>query len=263
MSSSITDIIAEAMHDGLMMVDATWHVTYINQRSKLMFRGIDVNSANLRLWDLIPEDADSPAYRELHRAMEKQMATEFDVFYPNFYSWHEVHATPVPDGLCLILRDITDRQWMLRREAERAYLRNLFHDAPVGICTLRGPRHQFEYINSFYRRLIGGRNFEGLTVYEALPEVEAQGLIALLDNVYHTGVPFHGEEMLLRYDRQGDGQIVDAYFTFVYQALRGFDAQISGILVLVIDVTSRVLARQENERLRAENQSLLQTLSSR
>jgi len=262
MSSPLLNIVAETMNDGLIMVDSTWHVTYINQRAKLMFRSLDITADGLRLWDLIPEDPDSPAYRELHRAIEKQVTTEFDVFYPNFYSWHEVRVAPVQDGLCLVLRDITDRQWLLRREAERAYLRNLFQDAPVGICTLRGAQHQFEYINSFYRRLVGGRNFEGLTIREALPELEAQGFMTLLDNVYHTGVPFLGEEMLVRYDRKGDGQIADAYLTFIYHALRGFDAQISGILVLVTDVTPQVLARQENEELKAENASLVQKLSS-
>jgi len=261
MTSPITNILAETINDGLVMVDSDWHITYINQRAKLMFKVLDANLAELSLWDVIPEDTDSSAYRELHRAMEKQVTTEFDVFYPNYYSWHEVRAAPAGDGLCLILRDITDRQWLLRREAERAYLRNLFHDAPVGICTLRGPQHQFEYINNMYRRLVSGRNFESLTVSQALPELEAQGFVALLDNVYRTGVPYHGEETLVRYDRQGDGQIVDAYLTFTYQALRGFDAQVSGILVLVIDVTLQVISRLENERLAAENATLIKTLN--
>ena len=43
-----------------------------------------------------------------------------------------------------------------------------------------------------------GRNILGKTVEEAIPEVVEQGFIQLLDNVYQTGEPLIGNEILLK-----------------------------------------------------------------
>ncbi len=55
------------------------------------------------------------------------------------------------------------------------------------MCVLNGPEHRFEYANPRYHDLIGHRDIMGRALVEALPEVEQQGFVALLDQVYATG----------------------------------------------------------------------------
>jgi PAS domain S-box-containing protein len=67
-------------------------------------------------------------------------------------------------------------------DVELRHLRRLFDQSPGFVCILRGPTHVFEITNRAYDRLIG-RDAVGRSVLEAMPEVESQGFIELLDQV--------------------------------------------------------------------------------
>jgi PAS domain S-box-containing protein len=137
------------------------------------------------------------------------------------------------------MRDVTDRQWLIRREAERVYLRHVFENAPVAITIMRGPKHVIEYINSFGRQLLGGRMVEGKPVREALPDIQEKELFKIIDDVYTNGTEFHARDLHVSFDRNGDGLIEDGWFDVSYQPARDFDGKVSGVLSLSIDVSDR------------------------
>lgn len=143
----------------------------------------------------------------------------------------------------------------LRRETEsaRQRLHNLLMQAPAVIAVLSGPEHTFALVNPGYARIVGrvAEALLGKSIREALPEVEEQGFIDLLDQVYQTGESFYGNEMLMRLDRNGTGVLEDVYFNFVYQASYDTAGKIDGILVHAVDVTELVQARQHVETLLA------------
>jgi PAS domain S-box-containing protein len=250
----------EAMSDGFILIDADWRIHSMNRRARVMLRMIDGDPRDSVLWDLMPDDPATPTRRELERAFQQHIGVEFDVFYPKLYVWHEVRAVPTAHGMALLLRDITDRQWLLRREAEQAYMRSLFDDSPVAMSITRGPDHVFEFVNKFARQLLGGRQFEGRTFREAFPELLGQGFHELLNQVYTSGTPYHATEYPIRTTREDTGEVEEIYVTFSYQPLRGFDNQVSGILTLAIDVTAQVLAGQQSRRMVAEHQAILSQL---
>ncbi len=139
--------------------------------------------------------------------------------------------------------------------AERARLEGIFVQIPAAICYLDGPEHILAFANPLYLQLVGrGRASLGKSVAEALPEVVAQGFIALLDAVYTTGEPFVGTEVLVRLDRLGNGVLDDASINFVYAATRDATGAIDGILVHAIEVTESVRARRRVEELLREVQ---------
>ena len=74
----------------------------------------------------------------------------------------------------------------------------------------------------------------------------------LLDDVYRTGNPYVGREMKATLNREG--QTVEVYFDFVYQAIRDSAGHVEGVLVHAVEVTDKVLARrtiaESEERLR-------------
>ena len=109
---------------------------------------------------------------------------------------------------------------LAQQEAERTRLNDLFQQAPAGILMLHGPQHQVVLVNPGYLRLVGRRqqsDLLGKPIAEALPEIVEQGFIQLLDEVYRTGKPFHGNEVLIHLNREESGQDGRGYFNFVYQ----------------------------------------------
>ena len=85
------------------------------------------------------------------------------------------------------------------------------------------------------------------TIRESLPELERQGFIELLDQVYKTGNPFVGSEVGVSL-ADGRGGFHTLYFDFVYQPIRDADNAVEGILVHCVEVTDRVLSRRDVDR---------------
>jgi PAS domain S-box-containing protein len=140
----------------------------------------------------------------------------------------------------------------LERESQR--LAELFEQAPAFFATLSGPGHRFEMVNTLYHDLIGRRDVIGRNIREAVPEAAEQGFMELLDTVYQTGEPFVGRGMPIQLAR-GKSQALDLrYLDFVYQPRRDADGNVTGIIVLGIDVTESRRAEQlllQSEKLNA------------
>jgi signal transduction histidine kinase len=135
-------------------------------------------------------------------------------------------------------------------ETERQKLRDLIAQAPALVAILRGPDHVFEMVNREYAKATGRseRDLIGKPVRDALPEIGTQVFIDLLDEVYTTGKPFIGTEMLAKLDRRGDGTLEDRYFNFVYQVWKDASGCVQGIFVHAVDVSEQVFVRQRIEQ---------------
>ena len=155
----------------------------------------------------------------------------------------------------LIARVTAQLRMVKLRQSLESNVRNLFMQAPAIICVLKGPQHVFELANEMYLQLIGKRDVLEKTVREVMPELEGQGYLELLDNVYATGEPYTGNETPAQIDK-GNGKLEEAYFNFVYQPTHTDEGKIDGVLLHGIDVTEQVLARKKIE----ENENQLQNI---
>ncbi len=134
-----------------------------------------------------------------------------------------------------------------RSVKERTVLYNSFMNAPAGIAILKGATHIFEFANSTYEKLAGKKITIGKTVHELFPEVEQQGIIAILNNVFATGEPFIANELAVELNTKGDGTLQKLYLNFVIQPLKDEKGNTERLLVHVIDVTEQVDARNKIE----------------
>jgi len=89
---------------------------------------------------------------------------------------------------------------------------------------------------------VGGRDVLGKPVRVALPEIEGQGFIELLDQVLRTGEAFTGRGMRVMLGRSPDGALEECFFDFVYQPLPG-DEGCGSILAVAFEVTELMKAR--------------------
>jgi len=122
---------------------------------------------------------------------------------------------------------------------ERKRLAEVFQNAPAFIAVLRGPEFVFEMTNPQYERVIGNRDILNKPIREALPEVEQQGIVTLLRNVYETGEPYIAHGYRVNLARSAGGALEECFFDFVYQPILESDETVSRIIVLGIDMTER------------------------
>ena len=158
-------------------------------------------------------------------------------------------------GVVVVFRDIQERRAAEREaqavaRAERERLRSLFMQAPAPILTMEGPNLIITLANEGYIKLLrreSASEVVGKTIREALPELEGQGFFELLDNVYLTGTPYVGHEMLATLENKITGELDEAWFNFIYQPARNADGEVDGILVVAIELTEQVRARKQAE----------------
>ena len=148
-------------------------------------------------------------------------------------------------------------------ELERHRLQDLLAKAPAAIGLLSGPEHRWVFVNENYIRVTGrnsASDFLGKTLRESLPELETQPFLELLDNVYRTGEPYSGREMKAKLNRADSGQPEEGYFDFVYQPVRDAEGIVEGIFVYAVEVTDKVMARQEVEKRERQFREMIDTL---
>jgi PAS domain S-box-containing protein len=136
-----------------------------------------------------------------------------------------------------------ERELMRQLQAERSRLHRILQQTPAFIAIARGPEHVFEMANPAYHQLVGHREILGRPLREAIPEVEEQGLLALLDEVYRTGRPFHCDELPILLQNEPGGALEQRFLDLVYQPLQEADGSVSGIMAHGVDITERVLTR--------------------
>ena len=105
----------------------------------------------------------------------------------------------------------------------------------------------------------------------ALPELEGQPFLGILDEVFTTGIAYKA------YDAKAvqlhNGKLTDVFVDFVYSPIEDETGEIVSIMVSAIDVTERSVMRQSeqqlneeltagNEELTAINEELLQSQNS-
>src|SRR5215204_3892612 len=127
-----TDIL-ESISDAFYAVDRGWRFTYVNHKAEEMWGRTREELLGENLWEVFPQEVDSESYRQIRRAMEEGVNTEFEAYSPGLEAWVAGRAYPSRKGLSVYFRDVTERkraEESLRRvtEAERKRIARDLHD---------------------------------------------------------------------------------------------------------------------------------------
>jgi PAS domain S-box-containing protein len=113
-----TDIL-ESISDAFFAVDHQWRFTYVNSKAEQLWSRDREELLGKNLWEEFPQAVDSEPYRQIQRAMEESLTTEFETRSPVLGTWVAGRAYPSPEGLSVYFQDVTERE---RAEEERARL---------------------------------------------------------------------------------------------------------------------------------------------
>ena len=239
------EIIVRHIVAGFLCVDQDWVVQRVNSRASTILRKPSRDIEGKPLWEVFNGWAGTSAERVLCTVPLTQTEQRFDVLAADLYNWFEGWAVRGDAGeIYIFFRDVSDRERAIQTDTLRESLRRVLMDAPVVISITRVPEHRYELINNGARSLIGGRNLEGLTARNALPEVD-ESLFAILDNVYRTGDPVTLNDLEVTYDREGDGVLYTGSFDVTYQPMRDTDDKIFGIIQTAVETTAFASARRK------------------
>lgn len=148
-----------------------------------------------------------------------------------------------------------------RTEQQRDRLRKIIDHIPSGFCILSGKDMVIEMANESILKLWHrDESVIGKPMILVFPELKDQEFPQILDNVYSTGIT-HGSSDA-RVDYIVDGERQTRYRDYSYTPLLNEKAAVESILVLVDDVTDRVLSQQREQQLTEEVAASNEELSS-
>ena len=132
----------------------------------------------------------------------------------------------------------------------------LLMQSPFAFAIMQGKNMVVTLANDSIKEMWGkGKEVEGKTMLEILPEIKDTPFPAILDNVFKTGIPYQAYESLVELNR--NGKMEDVYFNFVYQPYYESDETISGVVVIANEVTSHLITK--NELIEAKNNAEIKT----
>lgn len=134
-------------------------------------------------------------------------------------------------------------------ESEKRF-RNAVQQAPLGIAIFTGKEFIVTQANDAYLLIVDrtAEEFISHPIFEVLPEVK-EIVEPIFTEVVRTGIPFYGNEFVIPLKRME--HLEQAYFNFVYHPLKDEEGNISGIMVVAMEVTATVLAKhllEESEK---------------
>jgi len=128
--------ILESISDAFYTVDKDWCFTYVNGKAEEIWGRSREELLGKNIWEEFPQAVGSESYRQIKRAMEEGVTTEFETISPVLGTWVAGRAYPSYDGLAVYFQDVTEHKQLeesLRhvREAERKRIARDLHDGAL------------------------------------------------------------------------------------------------------------------------------------
>ena len=156
----------DRMTDGYLTLDREWRVGYLNEQAAAVLCRRREDLIRAHLWTEFPDAVGTTFEDHYCLAMEGEEVA-FESYYDGLERWFEVRAHPLPDGIAVYFRDVTDRhreadeREELLRESERARADlsfAAFHDSLTALPNRAALEDWLEH------RIRGGTE-DGLTLF--------------------------------------------------------------------------------------------------
>jgi PAS domain S-box-containing protein len=151
-------------------------------------------------------------------------------------------------GIMAYALDITvtkEAEERIRQQQEE--MMRIFMEAPAYIVIRKGPELKVTFVNNaaLAQNKLGRANIEGASTADYFKKAGTNFNLNILNEVYKTGQPFKQNAYHVQYDRNGDGQPIDAWYDIVMEPTHDAAGNIDGVVTYTFDVSDFVRANDE------------------
>ena len=100
----------EHVSDAFYVLDVERRFVYVNPAAEAALKKSRDELLGRAIWEVYPESVGRRTYREFERALEEGVAVAFETRSRALDAWIAVRAWPVPDGLAVLLWDVSERR---------------------------------------------------------------------------------------------------------------------------------------------------------
>lgn len=253
------DFALRAAKLGVWEVNPKTRIVHWDQRCRELF-GLEDDYLVLEdiLKHIHPDDNDwVAAARNL--AMTPGYSGEYDVTYRTigakdkvlrwvrFTGKAEYNDQNVMTRFSGVAQDVTkEKQHQQQLQNSEAHFKGLIQEAPFAIAVYRSRDLIIDTANQAMIEIWGKTtDVIGTRLSNALPELEGQPFIGILENVYDTGIIYQTDQQSV--DLVVDGKLQAFWFKFTYQPLTDTNGKVYAILNMAVDITEQVLYQKRIE----------------
>lgn len=198
------DAAVRHLADVFVTLDDRWRLTWVNLRAASFAGAAPAQLVGRSVWQVVPDLDGSDVARRLRDAMASRRTDAFEFRHEQSERWFELHLHPIPAGLAIYAREVTERhRWEDALRESEARFRTLADSAPVLIWVL-GPDGQPEFWNRTHREFTGHLgDLPSIETWRTLVHPDdAAALAALHDRARAAGTAFEARFRLRRHDGQ-------------------------------------------------------------
>ncbi|HEX7953922.1 MAG TPA: PAS domain S-box protein, partial [Burkholderiales bacterium] len=102
------EAILAGINDALAIFDAQWRYTYVNEAAVRISRRPREELIGQVLWELYPHLQGSVFESQMRKVAQSGVPARFEYCYEPWQAWYDMRASVVPEGLSLLITDITE-----------------------------------------------------------------------------------------------------------------------------------------------------------
>jgi PAS domain S-box-containing protein len=161
------------------------------------------------------------------------------------YSLSPIEVNGEISGAVLEFKDIGEEKARQNEiHSEKQKFETIFLDSSAAMALLRGPDLIFEKVNPKYQETMCREDLIGKPFEEVHPELVQQPFYSLMKDVFKTGNPFIGKEMMAELCRTPEGKPEVTYFDITYSRINDGKGNPYGIYIHAVDITEKVSIRK-------------------
>jgi len=154
--------VIESISEGFISFSKEWRITYINKQHFLHSEILAKDLLGKNIWTAFPKVVGTASYKELNKVMTERIPVHFEFNSTLNGSWYEIVAYPDGDGICALIKDITEKK-KYEKELKRLSGLQLIGQMAAGIShEIRNP---MTTVRGFLQLLKEANNFEKYKQY--------------------------------------------------------------------------------------------------
>ena len=236
--------------DGAFVLDRDWRVIDLNECAAAHIGTSPQDAVGERLWDLVPDLIGTECEQNYRESMDRRVVKEFiGRSAAREDCWVESRTFPIPGGLAVHLRDVTERRQLEERLRSREELLSAFFNQSMAGFAQVDLTGRFELVNTRYCEVTGyseaelfSRRMQDITHPDDSSHNEA-----LFAEAVRTGRNYEIEKRYVR----PDGSSV--WVSNSVSVIRRASGEPLGLLAVVVDITDK---RRVEEEVRASEARL-------